>query len=96
MDVVRFVFRIEPEGLKEQRQMMRKKKLLKKIKDDMNSKQKRKKYQRLLNTNYKTRDPFVVKLEKTFRISYDLDLKFIDEEVYLELQNQSVNPIETI
>jgi hypothetical protein len=76
--------------------MMRKKKLLKKIKDDMNSKQKRKKYQRLLNTNYKTRDPFVVKLEKTFRISYDLDLKFIDEEVYLELQNQSVNPIETI
>ena len=96
MDVVRFVFRIEPEGLKEQRQMMRKKKLLKKIKDDMNSKQKRKKYQRLLNTNYKTRYPFVVKLEKTFRISYDLDLKFIDEEVYLELQNQSVNPIETI
>ena len=96
MDIVRFVFRIEPEGLKEERQMMRKKKLLKKIKDDMNSKQKRKKYQRLLNTNYKTRDPFVVKLEKTFRISYDLDLKFIDEEVYLELQNQSVNPIETI
>ena len=96
MDVVRFVFRIEPEGLKEQRQMMRKKKLLKKIKDDMNSKHKRKRYHRLLTSNYKTRDPFVVKLEKTFRISYDLDLKFIDEEVYLELQNQSANPTETV
>ena len=83
------MFKIEPEGLQEERQMMRKKKLLKKIKSDMNNKHKRRRYHKLITSNYKTRDPFVVKLEKTFRISYDLDLKFIDEEVYLELQNQS-------
>ena len=96
MDAVRFIFRIEPEGLQEERQMVRKKKLLKKIKEDINNKCKRKRYHKLISSNYKTRDPFVVKLEKTFRISYDLDLKFIDEEIYMELQNQGINLTDSV
>jgi hypothetical protein len=92
LDALRFVFRIEPEGLSQERQLIRRKRLMKKIIEDMKSKNKRKRYRKLISSNYRTRDPFVVKFEKTFRISYDLDLKFIDEEQFIELnQNQTIS-----
>lgn len=82
LDLLRFFFKIEPSGLLEERQLIRKKRLMKKIMDDMKSKRKRKKYRRIIYANYTTKDPFIAKFEKTFHISYDLDLPFIDEEPY--------------
>lgn len=85
LDALRYVFRIEPEGLSEERQLIRKKRLMKKIMDDMNSKRKRKRYRKIICSNYRYKDPFIYKLEKTFRISYDLDLRFIDDDQPVEL-----------
>ena len=80
LDAMKYVFKIEPESLSQERQLIRKKRLMKKIMEDMKNKRKRKCYQKLIATNYKTRDTFITQLEKTFRISYDLDLKYIDED----------------
>lgn len=95
LDALRFVFRIEPDGLLVERQLIRKKKLMKKIMEDMKSKRKRKRYRKIIYSNYKYRDPFIYKLEKTFRISYDLDLKFIDDEQTIEL-NKSTNSFDSV
>ncbi|CAF0743039.1 unnamed protein product [Brachionus calyciflorus] len=80
LDLLRFFFKIEPSGLLEERQLIRKKRLMKKIMEDMKSKRKRKKYHKIIYANFTGKDPFIAKFEKTFRISYDLDLPFIDEE----------------
>lgn len=92
LDTLRFVFRIEPEGLLQQRQLIRKKRLMKKIIEDMKSKQKRKRYRKYIINNYRRKDPFIRKLEKTFHISYDLDLKFIDDDNFYDLSRKSSKP----
>jgi len=53
---------------------------MKKIIEDMRNKKKRKRYRNYIVKNYKRKDAFIRKLEKTFEISYDLDLRYIDEE----------------
>lgn len=80
LDALRFVFKIEPEGLSEERNLIRKKKLIKKIMEDMKSKRKRKRYKRIITSNYKIKDPFIAEWEKTFCLSFERDLKYIDEE----------------
>jgi hypothetical protein len=89
LDALRFVFRIEPEGLSQERQLIRKRKLMKKIMNDMRDKSKRKKYRKLIYSNYKTKDSFIQKFEKTFGISYDRDLKFIDEDPIIDLSRDA-------
>ena len=53
---------------------------MKKIIEDMRNKKKRKRYRKYIVKNFKRKDAFIKKLEKTFQISYDLDLKYIDDE----------------
>lgn len=65
---------------------------MKKIIEDMKSKQKRKRYRKYIVNNYRRKDPFIRKLEKTFQISYDLDLKFIDDDPFFEMSRKSSNP----
>jgi hypothetical protein len=84
LDALRFVFRIEPEGLSQERQLIRKRKLMRKIMMDMQDKTKRKKYRKLIYSNYKAKDSFIYKFEKTFGISYERDLKYIDEEPIID------------
>lgn len=85
LDAMRFVFKIEPEGLSDERQQIRRKKLIKKIMDDLRDKKKRKRYRKLIKTGYKYQDPFIYNLERTFHISYDLDLRYIDEDSVIDL-----------
>jgi hypothetical protein len=89
LDAMRYVFKIEPEGMSEQRQVQRRKKLIKKIMDDLRDKKKRKRYRKLIKSgglqNQLLNDPFIIKLEKTFQISYDADLRYIDDESVLDL-----------
>ena len=99
LDALRFVFRIEPEGLSKQRQLIKKKKLMKKIIEDMKSKKKRKRYRKYIVKNYRRKDPFIKKLEKTFHLSYDLDLRFIDDDTLYDSSRKSSNhsnPIESL
>ncbi len=44
----------------------------------MKSKRKRRRYRKIISTNYKNKDPFIGEWEKTFGISYEKDLKYID------------------
>jgi hypothetical protein len=53
---------------------------MKKIIEDMRNKKKRKRYRKYIVKNFKRKDAFIKKLEKTFQISYDLDLRYIDDE----------------
>ena len=46
----------------------------------MRNKKKRKRYRKYIVKNFKRKDAFIKKLEKTFQISYDLDLRYIDDE----------------
>ena len=56
---------------------------MKKIMEDMKNKDKRKKYRKYIAGAFQnSRDPFILKLEKTFRISYDRDLRYIDDDYY--------------
>lgn len=80
MDALRFIFKIEPESLLQERTLRKKKKLMKKIIEDMKDKKKRKQYRKLIHSVYNHKDPFITKLEKTFQITYDVDLDFIDTE----------------
>ena len=80
MDALRFVFKIEPESLLQERTLRKKKKLMKKILEDMKDKKKRKQYRKLIHSVYNHKDPFIAKLEKTFHITYDIDLDYIDTE----------------
>lgn len=80
LDVLRFVFKIEPESLSRERTIRKKKKLMKKIMEDMKDKKKRRQYRKLIEAVYNQRDPFITKLEKTFQITYDIDLDWIDTE----------------
>jgi hypothetical protein len=53
---------------------------MKKIIEDMRNKKKRKRYRKYIVKNFKRKDAFIKKLERTFQISYDLDLRYIDDE----------------
>ncbi len=77
---MKFIFKIEPESLAQERTLRKKKKLMRKILEDMKDKKKRKQYRKLIQSAYHVKDPFITKLEKTFHISYDLDLEYIDQE----------------
>jgi hypothetical protein len=92
LDAMRLVLKIEPEGLSEERQLIRRKKLIKKIMADLKDKKKRRRYRKLIKQGKLAGladDPFIVKLEKTFHISYHADLRYIDEESILECANLS-------
>jgi hypothetical protein len=81
LDMMRYVFKIEPEGLLEERQMIKKKKAMKKMIKDLQAKHKRKKrYRRIIRRVKNPVDPFIKMLEKTFQITYETDLPWIDEE----------------
>lgn len=67
---------------------------MKKIVEDLKNKKKRKRYRKFIVNNFRKKDPFIKKLEKTFQISYDLDLKFIDDETFTDRKpSKSSNPI---
>jgi hypothetical protein len=88
LDAMRYIFKIEPEGLSEQRQSQRRKKLIKKIMADLRDKKKRKRYRKLIKSagfQNQLNDPFIEKLEKTFHIRYETDLRYIDEDSVLDL-----------
>ena len=53
---------------------------MKKIMEDMKDKKKRKQYRKLIQSVYSHKDPFIAKLEKTFQITYDIDLDWIDTD----------------
>ena len=90
LDAMRFMFKIEPEGLSEERQLIRRKKLIKKIMDDLRDKKKRKRYRKLIRSGIMQTDPFIKQFEETFKISYEKDLKYIDDESVLDLGRNSV------
>ena len=81
LDALKFIFKIEPESLSQERNLRKKQKLMKKIIDDMKDKKKRRQYRKLIHSAYNAKDPFIMKIEKTFDITYDLDLVYIDEDV---------------
>ncbi len=88
LDAMRFVFKIEPEGMSEERQLQRRKKLIKKIMEDLRDKKKRKRYRKLIKSagfQNQLNDPFIMNLEQTFHISYEADLRYIDEDSVLDL-----------
>ena len=58
---------------------------MRKIMNDMRDKSKRKKYRKIIYANYHAKESFIYKFEKTFGISYDRDLKYIDEEPIVDL-----------
>lgn len=90
LDALRYVFHIEPDSLSKERQLIRKKKIIKKIMRDMKNKRKRKKYNKMARQFVdpaKLKDAFIVKLEKTFKISYDYDLYFIDDNISITNPN---------
>jgi len=74
------VFKIEPESLSRERDIRKKKKLMKKIMEDMKDKKKRRQYRKLIQSVYNQKDPFIAKIEKTFQITYDVDLDWIDTD----------------
>lgn len=57
---------------------------MRKIMNDMRDKRKRKKYRKIICSNYRAKDSFIYKFEKTFGISYERDLKYIDEEPIID------------
>ena len=81
LDALKFIFKIEPESLSQERNLRKKQKLMKKIIEDMKDKKKRRQYRKLIHSAYNAKDPFIMKIEKTFDITYDLDLVYIDEDV---------------
>ncbi len=80
LDILKFVFKIEPESLSRERDIRKKKKLMKKIMEDMKDKKKRRQYRKLIQSVYNQKDPFIAKIEKTFQITYDVDLDWIDTD----------------
>lgn len=91
LDLLRFVFKIEPDSLTQERTLRKKKKLMKKIMEDMKDKKKRKQYRKLIQSVYNQKDPFIAKLEKTFDIAYDLDLEWIDKDSQRSKNFSNVN-----
>lgn len=89
LDALRFIFKIEPESLSQERTMRKKKKLMRKIVEDMKDKKKRKQYRKLIQSVYNRKDPFIQKLEKTFQIAYDIDLRWIDDDSNLDVKYNS-------
>jgi hypothetical protein len=92
LDVLRYVFHIEPDSLSQERQLIRKKRLVRKIIKDLKNKKKRRTYaeamssqlngqsdSRLMHKHYD--ESFIRLFEKTFKISYDHDLAYIDDLV---------------
>jgi hypothetical protein len=95
LDASKYVFHIEPDSLVQERELIKKKKLAKKIIKDLKSGGKLKKFLRQLikdmMSNINKRDPFIVKLENTFRFCYDVDLRYIDEESDVSRNPSSVS-----
>jgi hypothetical protein len=79
LDAMRFVLKIEPEGLSEERDVIRKRRLLKKLLAELREQQKLNRLRRKKLMEAKGKDPFIEKFEKTFHVSYN-HLKFIDDD----------------
>ena len=61
------------------------------MRDMKRDKKKRRKYKKFIASAFgnNLKDPFIIKIEKTFHISYDQDLKFIDEDDILLINAKS-------
>ncbi len=93
LDTLRYVFHIEPDSLMKERQLIRKKKIIKKIMRDMKSKRNRRKYCKIAKEVFdlaKFKDSFILKLENTFHFSYDNDLYYIDDNISINNQNYTI------